>query len=690
MRVSAAALLLAAGSVAHPSGAPDCVPYAFNVPNPGIEDTSKTVSVACVQSSCTVTASHAFKGVVIASSGGGVAAASPNDGLKALGASCLTHAYRLSASSLSFTVVSPASVVRVVVVFGKANFSPHQYGKASTLANPAASVLVVGGGSGGLGAAKEFASMGYNVTVYDRGPDTPVSFTAPIYETYQNPSSPNTINVKGVVLGAGPGGTQNINGAVYAPGTAADLAASLGGGITVAEAAAAQATAAAMVPHEALPPMMWSCINASNACDRASTASTNQLMSRRSVAYSIPPEIAIVGDCPVASVNATAVTVVTATANCQDLVVGPDSIVVVSAGALVTPELLGQTTYTGWNHYYKLDPNVPVPATQTFEYETDSDGNIYEINTVALTTPNYTTGLKITMHMNPTIRETFHVNVNRSTPPFPPGYEYISDAWHYAGTQPHSTLRIHDNVFVGDTSALMEPFNCHTSMPAVATGVLAARSAAGLLGSAEHKLHKTSAAPVLFVVGSWTLLVGVAAHEIDALPYTKKAHYILMPIGVTLLAGAIVAVHSSEMRLNNNHKHGTVGYVAFSLLLLQWITGSLIRTVPWNKRAFWLHHFSHRFIGLVAMALVAYLYLSAAYIHTAALDSYHDDLLAYQLTAGFFVAGTAIVIAVALVRLWELRSAPPPAAPPAPPPLISVPLLSPAADSPATFTDVAL
>ena len=173
-------------------------------------------------------ASHPFMGVVVGVGEAGIVA-DGGQGLKQLGGNCVTHASKLNTDTLSF-VVDGEAIARAVVVFEKAG-AIHVYAKASTVVNPTKEALVVGGGTGGIAAARTLHDLGYTVVVYDRGPPQPVSFDVPILQTYQTyPNNAHVAPVKGSLLGWGPGGTQSINGAVYAPGTPEDLARSLGGG----------------------------------------------------------------------------------------------------------------------------------------------------------------------------------------------------------------------------------------------------------------------------------------------------------------------------------------------------------------------------------------------------------------------------------------------------------------------------
>ena len=348
----------------HPWGAPDCVPNAFNLPIPGVPSEQHQATVQCSGKTCTLQATGPFKGFVIGVSAGTVSTSAPST--KAMAANqCITHSARLSTNQVQFTL-SDAAVVRAVVVFYRSG-GVHSYATAQAVVATSKRALIVGAGPGGLGAARALHALGVDVTVYERGPPFPVDFNGPISKTYQAPT--HSMYVKGSLLGTGVGGTQNINGAVFAPGTAADLARSVG--VDVFDARIAQSSAATMVPHTVDPPMMWACINPADACDLASTASTNTMMSRRSIAFDLPSDIMIVGNCAVQSVTATTVTVAQAADRCVDVAIDQDTFVIVAAGALVTPELLGSKKYTGWNHYFSYEyTNVPLKQQILHEFST--------------------------------------------------------------------------------------------------------------------------------------------------------------------------------------------------------------------------------------------------------------------------------------------------------------------------------
>lgn len=618
-----------AGAKAYPTGSPGCNVDQHKLPIPGVLQGS--ASIACTGLVCTVTASSPFLGIVVAASSGTITAPA---GLKQIsGGRCVTHSERLDPPPTAVTVtLSTEATVRATVVFRKSD-GIHAYAVASAPAKPTTKALVVGAGPGGLAAARAFASFGIPVTVYERGPSTTVDFDGPIKDTYLSQS--HTWEVKGVRLGTGVGGTQNVNGAVFAPGSASDLAASVG--VSLADASMAQTLAAGMVEHETSPPMMWACRNSTVGCDRASAADVNTLMSRRSIAYNLPSGVSIVGGCTVHSVNATTVIASGAGTSCVNVDVTPDFVVVVAAGALVSPELLGREEYSGWNHYYQVRTDgVPIPPTQTFEYRGDLEINTMKYGSI---------GLEVTMMMKPTVRETHRRGVDYVKPIENPWEQ----AWHFAGTVEHTLMRVGaGSIFIGDASALQTPFNCHTSMPAAAAGVLAARASLGLLEPvAPATEYLSGAAPWLFVSGSWVVLVGVAIHTFSS---WKWHHYWLMPLGAGLIGAAVVAVHVNKYRLQRGSSHGIVGYIVLALLIEQIISGSVLRPGP---RPRWLR-ILHRASGLVAFLGILSLYLHAAVIDDHALALYTPHTRALRISAWLYAL--AAVATLARAAFWFLPS----------------------------------
>ena len=322
-------------------------PNHFNEPPIGsILSSSETASIKCTETSCELRASSKFLGVILAVSSGTVTA-SESQNLKTLSnGRCLTHNKRLNVDKIDFTVTTDStSVVRAVVVFRRNN-NQHVFAKADTIVQKAnQKAYVIGAGPGGLGAAKALAALGVEVIVYERGPATTVDFDGPIMNTYQDNAGINVLKIKDQSLGQGPGGTQSINGAVYAPGSAEDLAKSVG--VNINDAKLAQQQAADMVPHTTNPPMMWECID-ENDCDEATFASSNFKMKRRSIAFEGLDMFTIVSGCNVTFVGDDQITVKEPSGNCKDVSIDRNTIVIVAAGALVSPEYRWSCENTHW------------------------------------------------------------------------------------------------------------------------------------------------------------------------------------------------------------------------------------------------------------------------------------------------------------------------------------------------------
>ena len=535
-------LLLA---VANPGGSPRCG-AADDLSLFSYESAGHDLTLACDNGDCTLTSSAPFMGVLLHVKEGTFRAVP--DGLRQFDA-CLTHKSRLNVATLAFAVAQ-TSIVDVTVVYGK-NGNKH---RAATLSQhvPVVDtnifVHIVGAGAGGLAAARWLHANNVNFAVYERGGYDASTFTVPIRETsihcdcfqfnhvaYTSPV--NTVHYGGV------GGTQNYNGAVYSPGTPEDLAASTGVSLTAARDA--QRIVADYVFHTEHN-MMWECLTAT--CDERSVTATNVDMKRRSIAYDLDEAI-------LARIEQKVVTGVTfekITFEGSEVTLRENDRVIVAAGALTTPALLGMSTFEGWNHYYTFGdvPNEK-PARQAFYYDGDYEYNIAFAGI---------TWLNISMHMKPTVRERYTVGEDRVHPD-----GVGNDAYHYAGTVPHTRFNVGGRLYVGEASALKTPFNCHTSMPAAAAGVMAAQAAVGVLhvDVEQAQTEKGASVPVAaaFVAGSILIVVGVGAHVLKF--YT--AHIIIMPVAVlTIIAAALSAgnVHRSE-------QHASLGRAVIVWLCVQ-------------------------------------------------------------------------------------------------------------------------
>lgn len=650
-------------ALSYSTGAPlgACQPNSVSLPL-GYEENSEghTISLSMDQDFITLDCQtkngnqQTFKGFLITTDNGEIEYSGDDGQLKTT--QCLTHNSKTPKTSVTFKVTKRSANVRAVVVFQKATFG--HYGAITALFVPpkTTNALVIGAGPGGLGAARELLKLGYpDVLVYEQGPDLPDGFfdgkisSTSQAELYQKQSALITVET-GYPLGQGPGGTQNINGAVYSPGTPEDLAQSLG--VTLQDATHAQKAASEMVMHHPetfennRAQMMWSCDfdKPGEDCDFVSVTSTNQKMKRRSIAFDLPANIKIVTGCKVDRIEDAKVFVVKNEGECQDWDITDDRFVIVAAGALTSPRLLGNMEFSYWNHYYNV---VFQPWNDQIEYQEIAFNGTHEVNTAKLTSIAETGPvnrlIKITMEMKTKFRDTFMADPGSITDT---GKDRASlgNAWHFAGSVSHQNLKVEDKVFIGDASALMTPFNCHTSMPAVAAGVLAARSATIGLDVPVANPKMDGPAPLLFALGAWIILLGVMTHFH---PKTKWMHYYITPTGAAVIAAAIVSVHSKDYRLEKGSIHAYQGYAVSGLLLAQIITGSALRGV--EKRPRWLQ-IPHRASGILVLAGLNALYIQAV-TKDMALRSYTRHRDAYYVTAWLYLAVSVGTVIFALFRL---------------------------------------
>ena len=586
---------------------------------------------------CNLTSAEAFRGFVIGSSTGGIILPDSSDAW-AYHPHCVTHRNRLEKTAVSFELRANA-VVHAVVVYSKSG-AAHSYATAASVLASAQPkrVVIVGAGPGGVAAARYAAGLGHTAVVYERGPVADGLFAMPAAASYLdaltkdnhsllfNPldSSDNSSHLLGSMVG----GTQNINGAVAAPGRAADLARSTGVSVTAAAAAQAVAndyvdTVPAIAPGGHNVGLMLHC--AGGACDPSYVASAST-MHRRSVAagFTDVHNLELHPDTEVKHVAGDG-TVTLA----DDSATPPGDFVVLAAGALASPRLLNETldTFEGYNHYYTHEtvdapPGGPNSATQVFEYVGDTEVNYAKV-------PNGTGPpfwIKITMLMTPTVRETHTVGRGYEMPQSIQDLLYPAQAWHFMGTVPHTAMLVDgaDKVYIGDASALQTPFNCHTSMPAAAAGVLAVQAG---LGTLPADLPPDQAAALggesfpkytaLFVSGTMTAAAGVLVHATKD-PDVAWLHYVLMPLAAALIiAGAFTAAThdrgaaavsgTGPLMTGKYGYHKTLGWATVLAVILQTLAGmgirawrdSLGRVVPRYVGA------AHRVGGFVTLVLLA-------------------------------------------------------------------------------------
>lgn len=521
--------VLLACAIGFRGGWPTCTTNGPTVPSGWVRSrAAANASIACDGAGeCVLSADRAIRGYVVSSL----------EPVLNGGRSCLTHSSNADKSSVAFRV-GGRTTVWATVVYSKASTKGHLYttvGGVPVNYDPNGVIYVVGAGPGGIAAARRAHELGRSVVVYERGDYPPAGFyDGPMAATYYNQflvANPNAaflpmgVADSSYTLVSVVGGLQNINGGVYAPGTAADLADSLGD-VLLADAALAQDRVAAWTPHRpatvvgspahAHHGVMHACMP-NTTCDERYLAYVSTQTQRRSIAwdFALPVHTGV----HVAAISDTAITFQNGSA--QPLAAG-DS-VVLAAGALSSPQLLGRVTFCGYNHYFTYTHTTPAALpgpTQVLDYTTPG----YESN-IALS--DNKTAVNITMQMQPATQECHTVGV-----PYPTSG---NQAWHFMGTVPHTRMRVagRSRVYVGDASALMRPFNCHTSAPASAAGVLAVEAATGRLGVllAPKQPNDRSSVDVelfeyygvLFGLAGITVAVGVMGHALATVTDEEEA-----------------------------------------------------------------------------------------------------------------------------------------------------------------------
>lgn len=613
-------------ALAFPSGWYGCSRSGPEIPTgfSGTFDSTIQPQLTCNQLNCVLTASTSFRGYVITSS-------DPNS-------PCQSHSENSLKSSVHYTASVATTLWATVVTHHDS--AGHHYGIVGpVIVRPAYQhIYIIGAGPGGLSAARYALSLGMNVTVWERGDNPPNQFyEKEIYTTYfttfttaygsykYNPMSSSSSKYDLISM---VGGVQAVNGAVFSPGSAHDLAKSVG--VSLASATHAQTITQNYVEyqpinvtnHASQVGLMQSCLPDIQ-CDLSYGAFQNPTVARRSIGYNLPENLTIEKK-TVSKVNNTHVIFETN----EILPLTNNDAVIVAAGALSSPQLLGKTSFWGWNHYYQALPTTEPfqNTTQTFTYP----NSFTEINSLKLLTGDT---LTITMDMIPTIREYHQVGTEYTLDPYYADRNY-AQAWHFAGTVDHSDLRIQgtDRIYIGDASALKTPFNCHTSMPAAAAGVLAVDSLRGTLQTdpAVPTFHsaKTGEFMYLFLSGTGLIAIGVIVHGI---PSFKNLHYVITPIGVVLvITGAVLAsTHPygrSTMNESGRSSHVILGWITVGWLILQTAAGvylfasrklypelydTLLRARKWHRRS-----------GIALLIVLLFLISTAARRNKAPLTQY--------------------------------------------------------------------
>lgn len=579
-------------SQGHSSGYTSCSLTASVTPFPGTVDEAfqDSISVACNHLDCTLSAGNndGFRGFVLSVEENSELAEYDSAVAKAgvYANNCITHRDNNKKQTLSFSLKTRPATLHLTVVSRKPQGGSHSYGtKTVKLPREEGHAYIIGAGPGGLAAARYLASINHtNFTVYERGDFMPDSFwTSPIAATYYK-SMNYTYNALGSSsgeydLGIGVGGTQNINGAVFVPGTPQDLARSTG--VSVSAAKAAQDTASSFVPHEN--GMMWTCLNPSSDCDYKTVATSNTKMARRSIAFELP-DLVNSNIKPLRIVESVTnnngqVQIKFSGTDQPDVVLKPDDAVILSAGALASPTLLNKNKeFTGHNHYYTVErqfTSFPYDN-QHFEYDGTIETNSAEAPPI---------WIQIKMEMEPDVRETHQYGKDYAS------VNYIDtaisnlpmfQAWHFAGTMPHKNFVVSSDtsgqIYTGDAGALLKPFTCHTSMPAAAAGIMAAKSWLGVLeeDNAPLPAKSRSSVPIwLFVASIFIALVGVVCHRLERIRFL---HYILMPTSIVLVWVAIILIQGDDNAdaFSKTSTHYGLGYFVATIMTIQGAVGFLL------------------------------------------------------------------------------------------------------------------
>ena len=677
-------VFLVSAVVAYPNGwISSCNQNGATVPDnfPGQNYEGASATINCAGHKCTLTSSlpGGFKGFVISSSNNKLQ--HDHHGKRGYNSYCATHKNRQSKTSVEVTLESNKRTTLYAIIVAFINHA-HQYIIAKSVTHVplfSGHVYIIGAGPGGLAAARHAVLQGRNVTVYEQGPLLSEQFwQSPIRDTYlqtilgsglanvtnstdilYNPlAHPSPSLVKMV------GGQQMINGAVFAPGSAEDLADSVG--VMVSDASNAQNIAATFVdtvPAHVIgrPSNFTKLMHRCTAPDcqnyYLATFNLDNDVKRAAIAYDLPENVTIEAKTTVLSVSDKSIRI----ENKPSVELQDDDIVILAAGALSSPQLLGITSFCGYNHYYTLEFEKNqsewksfAANTQVFSYPDEDE---YELNYgMSSANGNLSIEFIINMTMKPDKKECY--TVGQSPPAVPEGF--LSHAWHYMGTVNHSQLLVsgYSRVFIGDASALSKPFNCHTSMPAAAAGVLAVESGTNGLqmpytDSFDVKGRLDWVVPLLFILGVGCLIDGIFAHVLQ----WYKSHYVLMSLGTVLITAAILYVvinndHSPMNATAAGRTHRTIGKVTIVFLWLQVLGGIMLKVndnttlINWSKEYRKKVGKSHRRSGWLVLLLVAAT-LSAAVAAKSALQTYGSSVFAFTVVLLVFLV---IAVGVSVIN----------------------------------------
>jgi hypothetical protein len=587
-------LLLALNAArAWPGGSPICNAETFRLPggNYGAVEDGAVPKLECTLNGCTLSSSRPFKGFLLGVDGGFLGF-DANDAKKVVSnPDCVTHIGKDKKFEISVTL-QPLLVVRTVralVVYERqVGGNAHVYQAvealvpAETVDDTESPIIIVGGGPGGLGAARYLDLLKRKYVLYEQGENIPDPFwsemladvegvfdgTADRYKTFA------PLGAAGPTLGIGLGGTQNVNGAVFAPGTAADLAKSLG--VSVPQAKQAQEFVDGWVEHDdnverpdsVDVAMMWAPLDNADP-DYATLYIFNQKMARRSIAYDKKTQTTFTPTPGVGEIKfrKKVERVTETTFEIDDGTIVEHSGIILAAGALSSPQLLGKTEFEVTNHGY-LDSGLPDGVEKhTFTYSENFDEE-------TMRAEGYADTVEIKMFMTTAYKQTATVGVGITE--IKGG---IKDPWHYMNTVDHTGMRVtgYNNVYIGDASALKVPFNCHTSMPAAAAGVLAAQALLGANLAPPKNVEASYATRArLFLAGLWVLGTGVTAHIVGSV-YRKRTgkpppsilgyvHYVCQPTGTVLVTVAAAWAAALRDPSAATGAHRILGWIVIGLL----------------------------------------------------------------------------------------------------------------------------
>jgi len=506
-------------------------------------------------------------------------------------------------------------------------------------------VYIIGAGPGGLAAAHYLQSKNVNFTIFERGSSEPANFYQfPIALTYHGRFLETNNEYKYYPLANSLpflaqmiGGTQNVNGGIYSPGSAEDIARSAN--VALNDSRRALDFVNTIMESRKIGDFMWA--PGLNGYDFGTTAAANERMERRSLAYNLSSDIRarIQTNRRVIELRSREIDF----GSTEIITLTPKDRVILAAGALTSPQLIRQTKFCGWNHYFNTsfsNSNPPI-LNQSISYDrtTRIETNIAAISGMG---PDVNT-VTIEMLMEHGIKECFEV-----------GQEYNhnsafgSDPWHYAGTIRSDRTQISDNVFSGDASLFQTPFNCHTSGAASVAGVLAAMRILGELEEPQQNnlsgLDGLTKVGVWYAVGAFLIIIAIIAHVFSF----WNTHYVLATAGVVAITVGVATSHNGYVK-NNNSGHYYVGYVALGWLWAQAIFGYILTRIPGEtkKKYGWLHRVS----AILLFILLIYLFATVALKESP--FSEMKDIDAWSIVAWTLFV---LFILLVLVVLWRLRN----------------------------------